>query len=88
MNCPKCGYQQEGGGTCLHCGLIFVRYHSGMRNPNPAIKLAANTADPAIGPLRRFYRIFRWVALAGLIVIIFLMLRPSPPPPVEITRSY
>ncbi len=30
--------------------------------------------------LRRFYRIFRWVVLASLILIIILILRPSPPP--------
>jgi len=36
----------------------------------------------APGPLRRAYRVFRWVLLAGLCTVLVLILRTSPPPPV------
>jgi hypothetical protein len=32
---------------------------------------------------RRFYRVFRWVALAASLIVVFLLLRPSAPPPVQ-----
>ncbi len=35
------------------------------------------------GPFLRFYRIFRWVMLAAIVLVIALILRRSPPPLVE-----
>jgi hypothetical protein len=36
-----------------------------------------------VGPFRRFYRVFRWVALAACLMALLLLLRPSAPPPVR-----
>jgi hypothetical protein len=83
MDCPKCGFQQDDGTECPSCGIIFARYHSGAESLPPKPKSAPNPAQPAIGRFRRFYRIFRWVCLAGTILVLFLILRPSSPPPVE-----
>ena len=83
MICPKCGFQQEDGIECLRCGIVFARYHSGgepsITKPEPI----SNPAKPAAGLFRRFYRVFRWVCLAGVILMLFLMLHPAAPPPVE-----
>jgi hypothetical protein len=81
MNCPKCGFQQDDGTECLRCGIIFARYHSGTESLPP--KATPNPVQPAIGRFRRFYRIFRWVCLAGTILVLFLILRPSSPPRIE-----
>src|SRR5882762_8078515 len=34
------------------------------------------------GPFRRFYRVFRWVLLAGLTTVLVLILWTAPPPKV------
>jgi hypothetical protein len=83
MNCPKCGYQQDAGTECLRCGIIFARYRSGAVSLPPEAKPGPNPVQPAIGKLRRFYRIFRWVCLAGTIFVLFLIFRPSSPPRIE-----
>jgi len=41
----------------------------------------ADGASP--GPIRRFYRVFRWVVLAVMVVVILLVLKKSPPPVVQ-----
>ena len=51
-----------------------------MEPPQPQKEADAGTTQKAIGPFRKFYRVFRWASLAGLIIVLFLMLRPSPPP--------
>lgn len=49
-------------------------------------RLEADGPDPALperpapGPVRRFYRWFRWVALAGTVIALFLILRQPAPP--------
>jgi hypothetical protein len=85
MNCPKCGYQQEEGPECLRCGIVFARFRA--ETVPPISKTESGTAASAkpIGPLRRLYRVFRWVGLALLILALFLMLRTSPPPSIEAT---
>jgi hypothetical protein len=83
MICPKCGFLQEGGSECLHCGVIFARFHSPQAAP-------ANK-DKGESPLRttwicfrRFYRIFRWVSLAVLVTVFILILRNSEPPAIVV----
>ena len=83
MNCPKCGFQQGESPECLRCGLIFARYHSGTESVHPQVSHNESPPRQTIGAFRRFYRIFRWFSLAGLIVVLFLMLRPSAPPQIE-----
>jgi hypothetical protein len=80
MNCPKCGFEQKEGPECLRCGLIFIRYYEKAADPHPKPEPIAVDPKPAIGYFRRFYRIFRWVSLIVLIIVIFLILRPSKPP--------
>jgi hypothetical protein len=42
-----------------------------------------NVGQPIWFGIRRFYRIFRWVSLAGLLAVIVLILHASPPPRIE-----
>lgn len=85
MNCPKCGFQQDGGPQCLRCGLVFAHYHAAAAFPQPKSEQSRSSDQSIVALLRRFYRIFRWVSLAGLIVVIFLILHDSPPPQIVIT---
>ncbi|HYK89691.1 MAG TPA: hypothetical protein VE398_13020 [Acidobacteriota bacterium] len=82
--CPKCGYQQHGGVECHRCGIIFERYNPVQRPPDwkPPDPLPKRTTK---GLFRLIYRVFCWLSLAGLIIGLFLMLRPSAPPPVSVT---
>jgi len=84
MNCPKCGFQQEGGTECLRCGVVFARFRT---IPQPhSHPLHAGRGDSALwtawNRFRSFYRVFRWIALAVLIVALALILRGSKPPQV------
>jgi hypothetical protein len=85
MKCPKCGFQQEEGSECLRCGLIFTRYHAAASLPRHQSEPSPSSAQPKIGLLRRSYRIFRWLSLAVLVAIIFLVLHSSPPPEIVVT---
>jgi hypothetical protein len=76
MICPKCGFQQEEGPECIHCGVIFAR----VRRTESSRATPQATVQPKAGPFIRVYRVFRWVSLAVLIIILILILRnPSPP---------
>ena len=44
---------------------------------------AFETSPPAGGTFRRFYRVFRWVALAGSVIVVILIFRQAPPPQVD-----
>ena len=83
MKCPKCGFQQDAGTECLRCGIIFAHYHSEPASQPTKAKPGPIPAQPAIGQFRRFCRIFRWVCLAGTILVLFLILRSSSPPRIE-----
>lgn len=83
MHCPKCGFQQDDETECGRCGIIFARYHAASAPPPPAPKTAPGPAQPSVGRFRRFFRIFRWFYLAGAVLVLFLLLRPSTPPQVE-----
>lgn len=39
----------------------------------------------AVGRFRRFYRVFRWVGLAAVVLVLFLIFRTSPPPRIAAT---
>jgi hypothetical protein len=82
MVCPKCGFQQEQDPECKRCGIIVARFRNGsmpMQLPYREEAYAA-FAPAQAGPFRRFYRIFRWVALIATIMVIALVLHASPPP--------
>ena len=84
--CPKCGFRQDGGQECRRCGIVFARYRKNPAIPSqaePQLPPDKQTRPPA-GLLRRTYRILRWFALAGLILVLVLILRPSSPPAIEI----
>lgn len=80
-NCPKCGFQQEGGDECLRCGIIFARYR-------PASEVAPSQsvgARPArSGTLRILWNVFSWGSLVFLVLTLVLILLPSAPPKIEI----
>jgi hypothetical protein len=84
MICPKCGFQQEEGPECIHCGVIFAR----LRRAEPSAVTPVETGQPQASLFVRSYRIFRWVCLVGLIIALFgliLILRTSPPPQIPIS---
>lgn len=79
--CPKCGFHREAGrAECMSCGLIFDRYRPKVSSADP---VQQKLADVQPSPFRRAYRIFRWVALAGTLVTVALILRNSPPPDIQ-----
>lgn len=70
----------------MRCGVIFARLHQSARIPQSAPLLEGGHSGQSVGDLLfRFYRIFRWLTLAGLIVVIVLILHPSQPPNVVST---
>ncbi len=44
----------------------------------------AQSSRPGSSIFRRFYRVFRWAALAGAIVVVILILRQATPPQVDV----
>jgi len=87
MDCPKCGFQQDKGIECTRCGIVFARYHAGSEPKVFQSVSGTGTARSATGLFRSFYRVFRWICLAGTILVLFLMLRPSSPPQIESSAS-
>ena len=80
--CPKCGFEQDSGIECSRCGIFFARYSSDPESQQP--EAAFEPGPPAGGTFRRFYRIFRWVALAVSVIVVILILRQAPPPQVDV----
>lgn len=76
--CPKCGFNQGQGSECLRCGVIFARVH----HTEHFSQTQFGTSRLPASLLRRSYRVFRWISLASLILVIVLIVRPSPPPQV------
>ena len=94
VTCPKCGFQQADGLRCERCGFLLSRYEplaATSRSTSPSAETATSPTGRAIssrkklgvGAFRRFYRVFRWVALATLLIALFLLLRPASPPEVR-----
>ena len=79
--CPKCGFEQDEGNDCLQCGIIFARYQAAPQS-SPDSPPLSETSSPA-GAFKRFYRVFRWLMLAGTVVVVMLVLRQTPPPQIE-----
>ncbi|MEE2839987.1 MAG: hypothetical protein VYC91_05600 [Acidobacteriota bacterium] len=80
--CPKCGFEQDQGTECGGCGIVFERYRSAPEAPSPSAPVPSpSEAGPSV--LWRYYRVFRWVVLAGLGVVMVLVLSDAPPPQVE-----
>jgi hypothetical protein len=82
--CPNCGYEQEGGTQCEKCSSLFSYYdNSGLGSPQPATRVDSTPESPSSrGILRMTYRVARWTSLAAAIILLALVLRPSPPPQV------
>ncbi len=67
---------------CRRWVIIFARYTSSLEGQPPEVAFEASA--PAGGIFRRFYRVFRWVALAASVIVVILILRQAPPPQVEV----
>ena len=90
--CPKCGFQQNSGERCARCGFMIARYATLSPRLSPAHDPPAHVL-PLPGPapeeearpgaFRRFYRVFRWVALAVCLVVLGMILWPAKAPEVQ-----
>jgi len=67
---------------CSRCGILFARYSSDPESQPQ--EEAFEPGPPAGGIFRRFYRVFRWVALAVSVIVVILILRQAPPPQVDV----
>jgi len=81
LTCPKCGFEQEDGPECLHCGIIFSKFKPPAQAVEEAPATVADTeSQPAIpGLLARVFRILPWISLALSIGVLLLILRQTPP---------
>ena len=75
MICPKCGFTQEKGTECLRCGVVFARFRK-----TDSLPITHEKNNRKVSLPYRFYRIFRWFCLAGLILALLLILHNSPAP--------
>lgn len=85
LTCPKCGFEQDGGAECLRCGVVFERYRrlqEAVGQPEPSVMVTVED-ESAPGPFKRFYRVFRWVVLAIIVLVVVLILRQSDPPVID-----
>ncbi len=85
MNCPKCGYQQVDGPECPRCGIVIARFLSSMGHTDPDQQPGPDDDVKRPRPVRRFFRIFRWIVLIGLVVVLFLLFRTSTPPQIVVS---
>lgn len=94
VTCPKCGFQQADGPRCERCGFMLARYGPLPARPPSAswppvgagapLPHATSLEDePRPGAFRRFYRVFRWVALAACLIVLGLILWPAKAPDVQ-----
>jgi len=95
VTCPKCDLQQDDASRCQRCGFMLARYGPPPPGPPsvpPSPRVAGVPPRPAIprekddprpGAFRRFYRVFRWVALAACLVVLGLILWPARAPEVQ-----
>lgn len=85
LTCPKCRFEQEDGLECLHCGIIFSKYKptppAFEQDPSTIMDAEARPATP--GPLSRAFRVLPWISLALSVSILLLILRQSPPLPIQ-----
>jgi hypothetical protein len=84
MNCPKCGFEQSEGSECLHCGIIFTRYHE--KDSAPPLEQSPDTdiPNPKTGYLRKIFRIVCLLSLGILLLAIILIFHKSQPPEIKI----
>lgn len=86
--CPRCGFARAANGKCLRCG-VFSPPPGAGRSSAAGPRGRGRFAGPGAGaaaaaPLRaRIFRFIRWGVLALVCVILFLILRPRDPPPVQ-----
>ena len=60
----------------------FCPLSGGFPAPPQTRPLSSSPPVPT-EPLNVFYRVFRWVMLAGTVVVVMLVLRQTPPPRIE-----
>jgi hypothetical protein len=58
----------------------LARYHVAAHDANLSPQFRKSAGSKQAGPFRRFFRIFRWIILATVILAFYFMLRPSIPP--------
>jgi len=71
MACPKCGYQQNKGHTCLNCGVIFAKLTHPELASDPSDANLPTAADRQTGNRNRRFKswiIFSIVYLTGVLL--------------------
>jgi hypothetical protein len=81
MKCHKCGGQQEERKECKYCGAILVRFNK----TEPSSASHSITGKKSAGPFVRIFRVFGFISLACLIVVLILLLRTPSTPRIVIT---
>jgi hypothetical protein len=85
LACPKCGFEQEEGLECLRCGIIFSKFKPlapAVEEPELLCTEAA-TQQTTPGLLSRVFRILPWISLTVTAGILLLILRQTPPLPIQ-----
>jgi len=85
ITCPKCGFEQEERPECLRCGIVFSKF----KPPASAIETSlitgteTTTHSATPGLLSRVFRVLPWISLTVTIGILLLILRQTPPLPIQ-----
>lgn len=82
ITCPKCGFRQDGGTDCGRCGVVFAKFQSRPEGMPPPPADGSAEEEPR-SAWRVYFRLFRWVGIAVLLILLYLLTQPATPPMVR-----
>ena len=93
VTCPKCGNRQDGGDDCESCGIVFARFQAQEAEaPSALLPVGAKGrnrggGNGSSGLFRKLIKLTSWAALAAVLVVMFLILKPKAPPEVDVDAA-